>query len=256
MRWSVVIPVYNEAGFLARTIASLIGQSAPFHLVIVDNGSDDGCIAAARRQLHNHTGPVTFLNESRAGQVYALRAGISAAASEFTAICDADTYYPPHYLATATRIFDTRGTTCVAVCAYLRRGRGVAAWASKIHRLAAATLWPHQNHTSGAAQMFRTADLKAVGGYDPDRWPYVLKDHELMHRVLQRGHQAYHPDLWCVSSDRRADRSAVRWTLSERIRYHLTPARRQDAFFYGFLAKRFEARGQRDTVLRQRQWAI
>jgi glycosyltransferase involved in cell wall biosynthesis len=256
VRWSVVIPVYNEADFLPRTIASLIVQPEPFHLIIVDNGSEDGCIAAARKQLANYAGKVSILHEGRAGQVYALRSGIAAVATEFTAICDADTYYPPDYLATATQLFDSHSEACVAVCAYLRRGSGFAAWASKIHRLAAASLWPHQNHTSGAAQMFRTRELRAAGGYDPERWPYVLKDHELMHRVLQRGHQVYHPDLWCMSSDRRTDRSAVRWTLAERIRYHLTPANRQHEFFYRFLADRFEARGQRDTVLRQRQWTV
>lgn len=255
MRWSVVIPVYNEAEFLPRTLESLTAQTVPFHLIIVDNGSNDGCIEAARRQLANHQGGVTVLHEPQAGQVHALRLGIGAVATEYTAICDADTIYPADYLATATEIFDKKGARCIAVCAYLRCGGGLRAWTSMVHRLAAARLLPHQNHTSGAAQMFRTSQLRAAGGYDPARWPYVLKDHELMHRVLQHGHQAYHRRLWCTTSDRRTDRSAVRWTLAERIIYHLTPAHRQHDFFYRFLAKRFEARGQRDTVLRQRAWA-
>lgn len=255
MRWSVVIPVYNEADFLPQTLASLTAQTAPFHLIIVDNGSSDGCIDAARRRLADYQGKVTILHESRAGQVHALRLGIGAVTTEFTSICDADTCYPPDYLATAAEVFDAKGAECVAVCAYLRRGGGLSAWGSMVHRLVAARLLPHQNHTSGAAQMFRTDVLRAAGGYDSLRWPYVLKDHELMHRVLQHGYQVYHPRLWCTTSDRRADRSAVRWTLIERIIYHLTPATRQHDFFYGFLAGRFEARGQRDTVLRQRDWA-
>jgi glycosyltransferase involved in cell wall biosynthesis len=255
VRWSVVIPVYNEADFLPQTLESLTAQTVPCHLIIVDNGSSDGCIDAARRQLADYPGKVTILQESRAGQVHALRLGICAVTTEFTAICDADTRYPPDYLSMATKVFDARGAKCVAVCAYLRRRVGLGAWGSMVHRLLAARLLPHQNHTSGAAQMFRTATLRAAGGYDPARWPYVLKDHELMHRVLQHGHQAYHHKLWCTTSDRRTDRSAVRWTLVERIIYHLTPTKRQHDFFYRFLAGRFEARGQRDTVLRQRDWA-
>jgi glycosyltransferase involved in cell wall biosynthesis len=255
VRWSIVIPVYNEAEFLPQTLQSLVRQTLPFNLVIVDNGSTDGCIDAARKQLADHQGKLTFLHEARSGQVHALRAGIQEVDTEFTAICDADTYYPPHYLKIATAIFDAKGPGYVATCAYLRRGQGLRAWGSMVHQLLAARILPHQNHTSGAAQMFRTSDLRAAGGYDPALWPYVLKDHELMHRVLQHGQQAYHHKLWCTTSDRRTNRSAVRWTLVERIIYHLTPAKRQRDFFYRFLAGRFEARGQRDTVLRQRDWA-
>ena len=256
MRWSIVIPVYNEADFLPQTLESIIAQTTVFDLIIVDNGSTDGCIDNARMQLADHHGNVTFLHEPRPGQVYALQTGIAAVDKEFTAICDADTYYPPHYLEAATLLFDTNGAEYVAACAYLRRERFFAGLASMMHRLLAANILPHQNHTSGAAQTFRTAALQAAGGYDPSLWPYVLKDHELMHRVLKQGRQIYHSKFWCTTSNRRADRRNVRWTLAERVMYHLTPRSRQHDFFYRFLANRFDARGQRDTVLRDRNWVV
>ena len=254
MRWSIVIPVYNEADFLPQTLTSIIAQTTAFDLIIVDNGSTDGCIDNARKQLAAHPGKVTFLHEPRPGQVYALQTGIAAVDTEFTAICDADTYYPPHYLAAATSLFYTKGADYVAACAYLRREGLFNGLMSMMHRLLAARILPHQNHTSGAAQTFRTSALQAAGGYDPALWPYVLKDHELMHRVLKQGRQIYHSNFWCTTSDRRADRRNVRWTLAERVIYHLTSRARQHDFFYRFLANRFDARGQRDTVLRDRNW--
>lgn len=256
MRWSIVIPVYNEAEYLPHTLASIIAQTTAFNLIIVDNGSTDGCIDKARIQLAGYQGEVTFLQEPRPGQVYALQTGIAAVGTEFTAICDADTYYPPHYLSAATTLFDTKGPAYVAACAYLRGQAFFAGLGSMAHRLLVARILPHQNHTSGAAQMFRTEALRAAGSYDPALWPYVLKDHELMHRVLKLGRQVYHHNLWCTTSDRRADRSNVRWTLFERLTYHLTPRARQHDFFYKFLATRFDARGQRDTVLRERDWVM
>lgn len=256
MRWSIVIPVYNEVEFLPQTLESIVAQTTAFDLIIVDNGSTDGCIDKARAQLADYDGKVTFLHEPRPGQVFALQAGIAAVTSEFTAICDADTYYPPHYLSAATQLFDTMGAEYVSACAYLRRKPFLAGLGSMVHRLLVARILPHQNHTSGAAQMFRTEALRAAGGYDPALWPYVLKDHELMHRVLKLGRQIYHHNLWCITSDRRTDRRNVRWTLSERIAYHLTPRSRQHDFFYRFLANRFDARGQRDTVLRERDWSV
>ena len=254
MRWSIVIPVYNEADFLPQTLTSIIAQTTAFDLIIVDNGSTDGCIDNARKQLAAHPGKVTFLHEPRPGQVYALQTGIAAVDTEFTAICDADTYYPPHYLAAATSLFYTKGAGYVAACAYLRREGLFNGLISMMHRLLAARILPHQNHTSGAAQTFRTSALRAAGGYDPALWPYVLKDHELMHRVLKQGRQIYHSNFWCTTSDRRTDRRNVRWTLAERVIYHLTSRARQHDFFYRFLANRFDARGQRDTVLRDRNW--
>jgi glycosyltransferase involved in cell wall biosynthesis len=254
VRWSIVIPVYNEADFLPQTLTSMLAQTTAFDLIIVDNGSTDGCIDNARKQLAAHPGKVTFLHEPRPGQVYALQTGIAAVDTEFTAICDADTYYPPHYLAAATSLFYTKGADYVAACAYLRREGLFNGLMSMMHRLLAARILPHQNHTSGAAQTFRTSALRAAGGYDPALWPYVLKDHELMHRVLKQGRQIYHSNFWCTTSDRRADRRNVRWTLAERVVYHLTSRARQHDFFYRFLANRFDARGQRDTVLRDRNW--
>lgn len=254
MRWSIVIPVYNEAHFLPQTLTSVLAQTAAFDLIIVDNGSTDSCIDNARKQLAAHPGKVTFLHEPRPGQVYALQTGIAAVDTEFTAICDADTYYPRHYLAAATSMFDTKGKEYVAACAYLRREGLFNGLMSMMHRLLAARILPHQNHTSGAAQTFRTSALHAAGGYDPALWPYVLKDHELMHRVLKQGRQIYHSNFWCTTSDRRTDRRNVRWTLAERVIYHLTSRARQHDFFYRFLANRFDARGQRDTVLRDRNW--
>ena len=257
MRWSVVLPVFNEADYLPQTLASLAAQDAPFRLILIDNGSTDGCIDDARRQIAAAGMTATILSEARPGQVHALRRGLAEVATEFVAICDADTLYPPHYLSAATRLFDAQGTACVAACAWLapeRPGR-LRRLARAAHRLGAARLMPRQNHTSGAAQTFRSAALAAAGSYDPAIWPYVLKDHELMHRVLQRGRQAYAADLWCISSERRADRRKVRWTRAERIRYHLTPFARQPHFFHGWLAPRFAGRGQADTVLRDQSWA-
>ena len=258
MRWSVVIPYFNEATGIEPTLRSLGRQTEPFQLILVDNGSTDGSEGVCRRVMAEfpHVA-VRFLREPRPGQVHALKRGASTVRSEFVAICDADTWYPAHYLARATTLYDAGGPKRVSVNAYLRRGGAAGSLGDRFnswHWLTAARVWPQQNHTSGAGQTFRTAAFHMAGGYDPAIWPYVLKDHELMARVLRVGSQTYDADLWCVSSDRRADRSGVRWTFAERLRYHFYPARDKRHFFHGWLKPRFEARGQLDTKLRERAW--
>lgn len=254
-RWSVVVPVFNERDFLPRTLLSLAAQTVPFPVIVVDNGSTDGCTGAAQALAAEHRLDARFLHEPRDGQVHALKRGLDAADTELVAVGDADIWYPPHYLECAGRLFDAEGPGCVAVAAYNlpeREGwrRRKAAW----HKLSAAWIMPRQNHTSGACHCFRLEAVRAVGGYDAALWPYVLKDHELMHRVLQLGAQAYHRDLWCVPSERRKDRSGVRWSLAERLLYHVTPFGLKTRLFREFLGPRFAARGLGDVALRQRSW--
>ncbi len=254
-RWTVVVPVYNERDFLPRTLLSLADQAVPATIIVVDNGSTDDSVERAKAIASERGLDALFLHERCPGQVHALKRGIDTAESEFVAVCDADTWYPPHYLMQAERLFDTHGETCVAVASCDLPDSG--GWGARFvawHKLAAAWLMPRQNHTSGAGHCFRLAVLKAAGGYDAEIWPYVLKDHELIQRVLQHGSQKYHRDMWCLSSRRRRDRSAVRWTVFERLLYHTTPFRWRTGLFHQFLAPRFAARGLKDTALRLRPW--
>lgn len=256
MRWSVVMPVYNEEAFLTRSLGSLARQAVPFRLILVDNGSTDRSREVARGLIRAAGMNAVMLDEPRPGQVHALVRGIAAAETELVAICDADTWYPASYLAEAGRLFDREGGRCVATGAWQRPEREgrVRHLLRMAHQVGIAHLLPRQNHTGGGAHCFRTAALKAVGGYDPARWPYVLKDHELMNRVLGLGRQAWSAKLWCVSSERRGDRRRVRWTLAERIAYHVVPFEWKHRFFHQFLGPRFSARGQADTCLRERSW--
>lgn len=257
--WSVVVPYYNEAaGFLEPTLRSLLAQTArPLELILVDNGSTDESAAIARCVAAEFPSvAVRHLTERRPGQVHALEMGLAAVETEFVAICDADTIYPPHYLDHAFALFDRHGPNVVAV---LAMGVGVDpdSWNARIKRWKGVILSQvlrNQAHTGGYAHCFRTAALRAAGGYSKRLWPYLLKDHEIIHRLLKQGRTLYHPDQWCQPSNRRLDRSTVRWTLSERLLYHFTPYAAKDWFFYVFLASRFERRGMSDLKLRARAW--
>ena len=259
MRWSFVIAYYNEADFLPATLASLAAQTLkPFRLILVDNGSTDGSADLARQALADADGiEAVHLTEDEPGKIHALERAMPAIDSEFVAFGDADTFYPPDYLATADRHFRAGGTGVAAVMAVdvpnppdgpvARRKRFIR---SRI----ASRLWPRQTHTGGFGQTFRTAALRASGGYDSAYWPYVLMDHEIMQRVLKQGRALYPADFWCIPSPRRGDRGRVRWTLAERILYHLTPFALKDWYFYRFLGPRLAARRLSHLNLREKPW--
>ncbi len=256
-RWTVVLPFYNEIGFLAVTIASLIAQSLwGFDLILVDNGSTDGSALLALQLLALCPRINTRLvREPRPGHVHALQTGLAAVHTEFVATCDADTAYAADYLERAGAVFDANPAAAAVMAVYV--DPAAPAWRAtktRWHKRIAATLLSRQCHTGGAGQTFRMSALRAAGSYDAARWPYVLKDHELAHRVAKHGDLILDPQLWCTPSDRRSDRTSVDWTLFERLAYHLTPFAAKDWLFYRFLAPRFAARAQTDLRLREQPW--
>ena len=255
LRWTALVACYNEQAFLPAMLGSLLAQSVPCRIVVVDNGSTDLTMMLAKDMLRGAPEAIV-LSEPRPGQVHALAHGLRHVDTEFVAICDADTYYPQHYLAAAMRLLGRPDSNIVAACAWPRPHPRptLANMLTATHRLTAQRLMPRQNHVNGGSQTFRSAALLAAGGYNPAIWPYVLKDHELMHRVLHFGSQAMSADLWCRPSPRRGDRQQVRWTLTERLAYHTSRFHRRDAFFHNWLAPRLQMRGQRDTVLRDQPW--
>ncbi len=258
--WTVVIPYYNEAEFLPDTLASLAAQThRPFRVILVNNGSTDAGPALAREWASQQRDIATLLlDEAQPGQVHALARGVAAVETRFLAICDADTRYPPRYLATADRLMHEAPEDVVGYIAHNSRG-AADRLAERSKRWLYSAIIPHvlrnQAHGGGYAHLMRTDRFRASGGYSAALWPYVLKDHELAHRLMKQGRIRYSTALWVEPSTRRANRGGVRWTLWERIVYHVSPPAAKDWFWYRWMRPRFEARGQKDTVLRSQPWA-
>jgi glycosyltransferase involved in cell wall biosynthesis len=254
MRWTFVIAYYNEADYVGATLASLAAQTVkPFRLVLVDNASTDAspqiaCAFAAEGV------EVLHLHEPRPGKVHALEAAMPHLVTEFVAFGDADTFYPPHYLATAQATLERPGIVAAMATDVPAPADGPAALKKRRHNRIVSRLWPKQTHTGGFGQTFRTAALVAAGGYSERHWRYVLMDHEVMERVLRHGRAVYPFDLWCIPSPRRADRTRVRWTLAERLLYHFTPWRMKGWYFHRFLGPRLARRKATHLNLREKTW--
>ena len=258
-RWTVVIPYYNEEAWLPRTLASISAQICPpFRAVLVDNGSTDGSAELARAwALTAGNIRVSLLSEPVAGKIHALATGISAVDTEFLALCDADTLYPPHYLQAATTHLDAAGTGTIGFIAHDcgadpdSAGERARRW---LYTHVVSRLLTHQAHGGGYAHLMRTQPFRAAGGYDARLWLFVLEDHEVVNRLWKHGRVGCAQDLWVQTSSRRTDRTAVNWTLFERLLYNFTLPVHKDWFFHHFLAPRLAARGQTNARLRERNW--
>jgi glycosyltransferase involved in cell wall biosynthesis len=255
--FAVVLPFFNEERFLEPTLASLAAQARrPDRLVLVDNASTDASTEIARAFAAAH--PALNVEVKRAaqpGKASALALGLQDVREGLVATCDADTFYPPHYLARAEAIFARDGAVAAALAFGVHSADPQRTRALRAKGAVMAALAPRQTHGGGYGQTFRAAALHRAGGFSPERWPYCLMDHEIMHRIVRDGGRlCYDIDHWCVPSPRRSDRKRVRWTLGERLFYHVVPLSRRDWFFYEYLRPRFERRKLGELALRDQPW--
>lgn len=98
--FSVIMPIFNQAQFVRRAIASLMEQScAEWELIIVDDGSTDRIDDFLCDLIKDNRITYLSLSENK-GIGYALNRGIEIAKYDFIAYLPADDFYDKEHLAT------------------------------------------------------------------------------------------------------------------------------------------------------------
>lgn len=101
---SLIIPAYNEAGRIARTLGAvteyLRAQRYAWEVLVVDDGSADETLAAARQFARDHRDlTVRVIANPHRGKAYAVRSGVQAARGKLIGFTDADLATPIDTLA-------------------------------------------------------------------------------------------------------------------------------------------------------------
>ena len=107
--FSVVIPLYNKANQIGKTLESVFGQTfTDYEIVIVDDGSTDNS-AAEVEKIMNRNQETNFPNirlicQLNAGVSAARNRGIEEARGKYIALLDGDDEWKPEYLATQAEL--------------------------------------------------------------------------------------------------------------------------------------------------------
>ncbi len=141
-RVSIIIPLYNKAPYVRRSLDSIAAQTfSDFEVIVVDDGSTDG----GGRIIEDY--PDTrfrLVTQPNAGPGAARNRGIAEAQGDFIAFLDADDEWLPEYLSESLRLLEQYGPEvgCVTSCYFIEpsgisreeieRARGIR---DGIHRL-------------------------------------------------------------------------------------------------------------------------
>lgn len=101
---TVIIPLYNKAGEIARTIESVLTQSCPpRQIIVVDDGSTD---SSSQIVEQFNTPLIRLIKQQNQGVSQARNHAIEEAQTEWVALLDGDDRWQPNYLKTICSLIE------------------------------------------------------------------------------------------------------------------------------------------------------
>ena len=98
MRFSVIIPLYNKAPYVAKAIGSVFAQTfTDYELIIIDDGSKDESFDVALKAFEGH-GRCHIFRQKNAGVSMARNNGVALSRGDYLCFLDADDWWNPDFL--------------------------------------------------------------------------------------------------------------------------------------------------------------
>jgi glycosyltransferase involved in cell wall biosynthesis len=205
MRFSVIVPAYNEAAYLGHALDSLLHQDydGRYEVIVVDNNSSDETAAIAARY------GVRVVSEPQQGVCAARQRGVDCARGEIIISTDADTTQPRDWLRTIDARFT--GSESVVAVAGPCRYENPSWWAkafpillfglvAAIHALTGFVFYVSATNFAIRRTAFPGYDLKLTQGGD---------ELDLLRRLRRRGQVSWERQNVVTTSARRLQRGLL-----------------------------------------------
>ncbi len=106
MRFSVIIPLYNKALYVAKAIDSVLAQSfKEYELIIMDDGSKDDSFEIASNSIEGRQNCHLYCQEN-AGVSMARNNGVAASKGDYLCFLDADDWWDSCFLEEMSKLID------------------------------------------------------------------------------------------------------------------------------------------------------
>ena len=205
MRFSIIVPAYNEAAYLGRALESLLHQdyNGRYEIIVVDNNSTDGTAAIADRY------GVPVVKESLQGVCAARQRGVECARGEIIISTDADTTQPSDWLRTIdARFSESEGVVAVAgPCRYQDPSWWAKAYpvllfglVAKVYALTGFVFYVSATNIAVLRTAFPGYDLRLTQGGD---------ELDLVRRLRRRGQVSWERHNVVTTSARRLQRGLL-----------------------------------------------
>ena len=114
---SIVIPVYNRAYIIHRSLDSLLNQTyKDWECLIIDDYSSDNTKEIVDKYIQSDNRFVYYMNERTKGAQGARNTGVLKAHGEWVVMFDSDDYMLPTYLETVVKIAEKQKNK--VICCY------------------------------------------------------------------------------------------------------------------------------------------
>jgi alpha-1,3-rhamnosyltransferase len=112
---SVVIPSYNHASFVGRSMRSVIKQSlSPLELIVIDDGSLDGSVKAIEEVLNECQFPCELISRRNRGLAATLNEGLERSRGKYFAYLGSDDIWLPGFLQKRFELLESRPNAVLA----------------------------------------------------------------------------------------------------------------------------------------------
>lgn len=219
LRLSVVIPVHNSSATLTESVRAVVEAAGPFdEILVADDGSTDGCVAALDPLLRSAVKLVTSPVNIGRGPIRNL--GVESSSGEILVFIDSDVAIERSALERIRTAF-TDDPSRVALIGSYDDHPGDPGLVSQYRNL----LHHHTHHTHGATATHFWTGIGAIrrevflsmGGLDTRQWARHLEDVEFGHRLIDAGHTIdVIPEIRGTHYKRFTVRSMIRTDLRHR----------------------------------------
>lgn len=219
MKFSIVIPAFNEENYLPRCLESLKKQDyqGTFEIIVVDNNSTD----RTKEIAASHGAKV--VSELRKGVCFARQRGTEAATGEIIISTDADCLFSRNWLSEINKAFelDQNIIGVAGPCEYIAKPRWGKWWTRLLFGLVNIFYRPSGKviYFSATNFAFKKESWRSIGGYNTGL-TQGGDEYDLLKRFKKIGRLAYLHNNKIFTSPRRL-KSGILYSIFSLVYYYL-----------------------------------